>query len=185
MARERGGCTEVDREGVAGGERRGRERLRGLLNKDFALIQPNPCKAQRGLTSDGRLSFHAETNVLERRYLIVEFDDAKNWNDSDVLDSQAARLLHLRLYLPLVLVVFSGNKSLQGWFVCGNHSKDDLKTFFTGAVKFGADRRLWLASQFCRMPDGWREWHDEKGECSLRLQSVYYFAPETLRAARE
>ena len=90
-----------------------RERLRGLLNKDFTLIQPNPCKAQHGLTSDGRLSFHAETNVLERRYLIVEFDDAKGWNDSDALDSQAARLLHLRLYLPLVLVVFSGNKSCK------------------------------------------------------------------------
>ena len=64
-----------------------RERLRGQLNKAFALIQPNPCKAQHGLTSDGRPSFHAETNVLERRYLIVEFDDAKDWNDSDALDS--------------------------------------------------------------------------------------------------
>ena len=83
-----------------------------------------------------------------------------------------------------MLVVFSGNKSLQGWFVCGNYSEEDLKTFFTGAVKFGADRRLRLASQFCRMPDGWREWRDEKGERSMRLQSVYYLAPDRLREAR-
>ncbi len=85
-----------------------RQKLKGSL-KNFALIVPSPMTAEVGLTNDGRKSPHSLSNTGARRYLVIE-------NDQGSLDQQAAIIGHLAGFAPLAAVVFSGSKSLHGWF---------------------------------------------------------------------
>jgi hypothetical protein len=136
-----------------------REKLRGRLRR-FAFIVPSPMKSQTGLTKDGHTSFHTLNNTGPRRFLIIEADRGS-------LDQQAAVIGHLGTYAPLAAVVFSGSKSLHGWFVCKGASESNLLQFMQYAVSLGADSKLWLRSQFCRVPDGQR--YDGKNSQALSL----------------
>ena len=158
-----------------------REKWRGQLHR-YALIVPSPMTSQTGLTKDGRISCHALSNTGRRRFLIIEADRGN-------LDQQAAVIGHLATYAPLAAVVFSGSKSLHGFFVCKGASEDTLLKFMQLAVSLGADSRMWLRSQFCRMPDGHRS--DRKRSTALSLcglkgipvgrQAVIYLDPEVIR----
>jgi hypothetical protein len=134
-----------------------REKLRGRLDR-LALIVPSPMKSQTGLTKDGRTSFHSLNNTGPRRFLIIEADRGS-------LDQQAAVIGHLGTYAPLAAVVFSGSRSLHGWFSCKRTSEQKLLKFMQYAVSLGGDSKLWLPSQFCRMPDGQR--YDGKNSQAL------------------
>jgi hypothetical protein len=138
--------------------------------------------AQRGRTQQGKLSFHSLENTGPRRFLIIEFDRG-------TLDQQAALIWHLAGYAPLALVVFSGSKSLHGWFFCDGQPEDKLKRFFDYAHSLGADSRMWIRSQFGRMPEGTRS--DGKSSDALQVagiqnvppgrQAVLYFNPRVIR----
>ena len=54
-----------------------------------------------------------------------------------VRDACASLLVHLSRYAPLALVVWSGGKSLQGWF----NATEELREFFEYACALGADPR--------------------------------------------
>ena len=158
-----------------------RETLRGRLHR-LSLIVPSPMLAQRGLTKRGYLSYHSEANTGPRRFLIVEFDHGS-------LDEQAAILWHLAGYAPLALVVFSGSKSLHGWFFCAGHPEDRVQRFFDYAHSLGADSLLWTRSQFVRMPDGTRS-DGKTGEALTAAgikdvpagrQAVLYFNPGVIK----
>lgn len=158
-----------------------RETLRGRLHR-YSLVVPSPMLAQKGLTKRGYLSFHSEANTGPRRFLIVEFDHGS-------LDQQAAILWHLARYAPLALVVFSGSKSLHGWFFCAAQPEDRVQRFFDYAHSLGADSRLWSRSQFVRMPDGIRS-DGKTGEALIAAgikdapvgrQAVLYFNPGVIR----
>jgi len=158
-----------------------RETLRGRLHC-YSLIVPSPMLAQRGLTKRGYLSYHSEANTGPRRFLIVEFDRGS-------LDQQAAILWHLARYAPLALVVFSGSKSLHGWFFCADQPEDRVQRFFDYAHSLGADSRLWSRSQFVRMPDGVRS-DGKTGEALIAAgvknvppgrQAVLYFNPKVIK----
>jgi hypothetical protein len=82
--------------------------------------------------------------------VIVEFD-------TGTIDAQAALLLHLATFAPMVLVVHSGGKSLHGWFFAAGRGEDVVRKFFAYAVSLGADPATWTRSQFVRMPDGTRD----------------------------
>ena len=129
------------------------------------LIVPSPMTVRRGLTQDGKLSAHTLEATGPRRFLIVEQDHGS-------IDDQAAVLLHLVEYAPLVLAVHSGQKSIHGWFVCRDESEQTLDDFMSYALTLGADPATWTRSQFVRMPDGRRQ----TGE----RQTVFYFDPEQL-----
>jgi hypothetical protein len=88
-----------------------RENWRGRLDA-YSLIVPSPMTSETGLTKDGHQSFHSLDNTGPRRFLIVEAD-------SGGLDDQAAVIWHLAKLAPLAAVVFSGSKSLHGWFLEG------------------------------------------------------------------
>ena len=128
---------------------RPREDWRGQL-AGLALIVPSPMSAVIGTTKDGTESKHTLSNTGLRRFLISEFD-------AGTTDQQAALLIHLAGYAPLVCALHSGGKSLHGWFYI--HAQPDAKVekFFRYAASLGADSRLWTRSQFCRMPDGTRD----------------------------
>jgi hypothetical protein len=153
---------------------------------DLQFIVPNPMTAPRGLTQQHKLSAHALSNTGARRFLIVEFDF--DWSNSaeearllerlategrDVRDLCAALLLHLAEKAPLTLAVYSGGKSLHGWFYCAGVSEEKVWRFFSYAVSLGADRASWTRSQFARMPDGLRE--------NGRRQTVYFFNPGVVK----
>ena len=158
-----------------------REKWRGRLDR-FSLIVPSPMTSQTGLTKDGRTSCHTLNNTGPRRFLIIEADRGS-------LDQQAAVIGHLGSYAPLAAVVFSGSKSLHGWFVCKGASEDTLLRFMRYAVLLGADTRMWLRSQFCRMPDGRR--YDGKTSTALSScgvdvmpagwQALLYLDPNVIR----
>jgi hypothetical protein len=153
---------------------------------DLQFIVPNPMTSLRGPTRTGKLSAHALSNTGARRFLIVEFDfDARRSTPEaallatletegrDVRDLSAALLLHLAEKAPLVLAVYSGGKSLHGWFHCAGVAEEKVSNFFQYAVLLGADPASWTPSQFARMPDGLRD--------GSKRQSVYFFNPGVLR----
>jgi hypothetical protein len=118
-----------------------------------------------GLTQGCKESARCLDNTGPRKYLPVEFD-------SGALDLQAKLLWHLGTIWPLALVTFSGNKSLQGWFVVGQSTEAKQQNFFAYALRLGACDSTWTPCQFVRMPGGHRD--------SGQHQVIYYFAPEVL-----
>jgi hypothetical protein len=153
---------------------------------DLQFIVPNPMAAPRGLTKQRKLSAHTLTNTGTRRFLIVEFDfDSSNSEEEarllgrlategrDVRDLCAALLLHLAEKAPLALAVYSGGKSLHGWFYCAGVADKRVSDFFRYAVLLSADRANWIPSQFARMPDGVRE--------NGKRQTVYFFNPGVVK----
>ncbi len=142
---------------------RSREDLRGkLASKQFDV--PSPMTARWGLTQDGKKSAHTLDNTGPRKYLVIE-------HDRGTIDEQASILLHLADFAPLALAVYSGGKSLHGWFACAGADDQDIEPFMRYAVSLGADPRLWTRSLFVRMPDGINRNRGER-------QTVFYFDPQ-------
>lgn len=130
------------------------------------FVVPSPMRALTGVNQEGRESARCLDNTGPRRFLVVEFDNG-------AVDEQAAILRWLALRVPLTLAVFSGKKSLHGWFCCAGASKEKLEGFFSLACTLGADSMMWTRCQLTRMPDGTRE--------GGARQTVYFFNPATCR----
>lgn len=143
---------------------RPREFWRGK-ERDHQFIVPSPMSKVVGQTKEGKASEHCLDNTGPRRFLVVEFDEG-------TADLQAATLLYLAKYSPLVMAVGSGGKSVHGWFSCAGQSEENLTKFFRYAVSLGADEHLWVKSQFVRLPDGRRDNGND--------QPVYYFNPKVI-----
>jgi hypothetical protein len=163
-----------------------RPRNRWYKLNDLQFIVPNPMTALHGRTKQGRMSAHALSNTGMRRFLNVEFDFDVNGSAEearlrerlasegrDVRDLCAALLLHLAEKAPLAVAVYSGGKSLHGWFHCAGIAEERVLRFFRYAVSLGADPANWNPSQFARMPDGMRD--------GGTRQSVYFFNPAVLK----
>lgn len=114
------------------------------------FIVPSPMSAVTGTTKNGTPSAHCLSNTGERRFLVVEFDSGE-------IDDQAALILHLGTFAPLVCVVHSAGKSLHSWFLVARQPDEKVLKFFRYAVSLGADPATWTRSQFVRMPDGRRD----------------------------
>jgi len=123
----------------------------GMLGSMQFLV-PSAMLSETGRRkSDGAESFHAESNTGPRQYLVTEFDGAGK-------PAQMARIRSLTALnsLPLVCIVDSTGKSLHAWWKA--HPDEDVNlAFFSRACQLGADPRLWLKSQFARLPAGTRE----------------------------
>ena len=144
---------------------RSREEWRGQLAR-LQLIVPSPMTARLGLTQEGKESAHALSITGPRRSLVIE-------QDGGTIDEQAAVLLHLAERAPLAVAIYSGGKSIHGWFYCVGQPERKLRQFMHYAVSLGADRATWTRSQFVRMPDGTRN--------NGKRQAVYFFKPEVLK----
>lgn len=116
----------------------------------YEFVVPNAMSALEGKRkSDGELSAHTLDNTGPRQNIVVEFDDGAS------LDEQAARHIWLSEFRNLRLVVFSGSKSLHGWYQAKDEADD--RKFMEEAVRLGGDPKTWLRSQFVRLPNGQRE----------------------------
>ncbi|SVA36015.1 uncharacterized protein METZ01_LOCUS88869, partial [marine metagenome] len=142
-----------------------REEWRGKL-ASMQLIVPSPMTERVGFTKSGKKSAHSLDNTGPRKFLVIEFDEG-------TFDEHAAILIHLAKQAPLVMALMSGNKSLHGWFYVERSPEKLQLSFMRYAVSLGADPRLWIRSQFARIPDGFRV--DKE-----KLQSVIYLNPANL-----
>jgi hypothetical protein len=127
---------------------RPREAWRGELALTEFIV-PSPMSKIVGITKDGKPSERTLDSTGPRRFLVVEFDKG-------TLDQHAAILVHLGKSAPLAMVVYSGKKSLHGWFYAHEQPEVKVEKLFREAVILGADPQLWSRSQFVRLPDGWR-----------------------------
>ena len=124
---------------------------RGLL-AGMQFLVPSPMISPTGpRKEDGAESFHAESNTGERVYLVTEFDHAGKPQQMARIRALEARGTH-----KLALIVDSAGKSLHAYWKTSGEAHADF-TFFSHATKLGADDRLWLRSQFARLPAGHRE----------------------------
>jgi len=132
--------------------------------QESALMVPSPMSAMSGVTKDGRHSMRCLANTGPRRFLVIEFDTGD-------LDSQAARLMHLKRMAALTLAVHSGGKSIHGWFYCQGIPEEMLVNFMRRCVGIGADPAMWNRCQLVRIPGGTRD--------NGQMQRVLYFNPDT------
>jgi hypothetical protein len=168
--------------------------VRGIMHVQ-AQIVPSPMQGRFGLTQAGYPSEHSKEGTGERAFLVTEFDFTKltpkgqpticvplleRCEEAGItaLDIQAALLTHLATELPLWMTVFSGGKSLQGWFPCRGVNEEELHRWFNrSARRLGACSSTWCKSQFVRMPDGTRA-PNREGK-SVR-QSIEFYNPTVL-----
>lgn len=115
-----------------------------------SFIVPSPMSARLGKTNAGHLSAHSLANTGPRHYLITEWDWGTPANHLRMIQ-------HLRQFGTLAAVVSSGGKSTHGWWGAHGESDDAMKNFFGYAAQLGCDTRLWLKSQFVRIPGGLRD----------------------------
>jgi hypothetical protein len=132
------------------------QKLRGLQ-----YVVPTPMFGMQGRTQTGGVSPRCLDNVARRWFLVVEFDGLG-------LDEQSRLHYALSLYMPLRMIVFSGNKSLHGWFDVYEREDSEVEKFFQLAVSIGADPATWTRCQLVRIPGGVNQ---ETG----KEQSVVYY----------
>src|SRR5262249_19676432 len=112
-----------------------RETWRGAEHL-YELIVPSPMIARQGINKAGKMSKRCLANTGPRRFLVVEFDEGS-------LNTHAALLWHLSQFAPLVCCVFSGGKSLHGWFFVDGEPEDRVERFFDYAVSLACDPATW------------------------------------------
>ncbi len=138
-------------------------------------VLPNPMRAPSGRTLSGRESARCNDNASAHpRWGVLEFDCP----EAD-LNTQAAllRLFSLHRGWPLGLVLFSGGKSLHGWFAIEGRRE----AFTRDVVWVGGDSSCRVRAQAYRAPRGVREngvrqevlfWNWETVDAALRWSFV-------------
>lgn len=132
-------------------------------NAEF--IVANPMTAE--MRDDGsKRNKQIASRPEDRRYAIIEFDTG------ETREQQAAVLSSLHgSQTPLVLAVWSGGKSIHGWFNVRALSPYHKLYFFRYARWLGADHSLYDMAKLVRMPGGQRDGTP---------QTILYWEPEHL-----
>jgi hypothetical protein len=136
------------------------ERARIIARRDltddaarYQFVAPTRAKSiEGGMTTDGHWSVRCAQNFGLRDYLVVEFDDATARQQL----SRHAWLSRLPGAPRLVMLVYSGGKSIHGWYYARRTHPDALDEWFGHAIAVGADTATWSLSQWVRMPGGYR-----------------------------
>lgn len=135
------------------------------MEASMEFMVANPMTFPTGKSKDGRLSHRCHDNATRSRlYQVIEFDRGTALEQAAILSA-----LHSPK-APLILVVWSGGKSMHGWFDVRNLSEHDKARFFSAAYRLGADASLWDPCKLVRMPGGRR--------ANGNAQPVLYFNPD-------
>jgi hypothetical protein len=129
-------------------------------------IIPNPLSGRWGMTKDNTKSLRADSCVAQFRYAVVEMDGTP-------LPEQVQFWAGVRL--PVVALIFSGNKSIHGWVRanCRNAEeweRDIEQDFFDLLKNLGVDKSNKNESRLSRFPGHFRA---EKRQ----WQRLLYLAP--------
>lgn len=164
--------------------------FRTLATKE--LIVPSPMSAIYSVDAQGRKHKRSLANTGPRRFIVTDFDIKpidnhdnptiffdliKRWEAAGVSIQDATAALIMYLVGPLVMVVYSGNVSLQAWWYAKGEDESldsRMRAFFETAVILGADRAGWITCQLFRMPGAQRS-------NTERRQTVHYFNPSLIR----
>ena len=131
----------------------------------------NPMRGSMAMNHAGRPSARCQNNVMLRRYLVAEFDDASLGKRG-----QAQLATALAEQVPLVMAVDSGGKSVHAWFFVEGMARKDQARFFAVACLLGADATRWDICGWLRMPGGTRV----KADGTRARQRILYFNPGAL-----
>lgn len=128
------------------------------------FVVANPMTAEHAPNGSVRSLANATPRHL-RRHLVVEFDTGES------REEQAAVLSSLHTpAMPLVLAVWSGGKSIHGWFDVSGANPAHHVALFALAAHLGADETLFDMSKLVRMPGGTRS--------TGQPQTILYFNPK-------
>jgi hypothetical protein len=130
------------------------------------FICVNPMRGSLAVNHSGRPSARCQNNVMARRYLVAEFDDA-----SLAKRQQAQLVAALADIAPLVMAVDSGGKSVHAWFYVEGMSRQDQARLFVVCCLLGADQTRWDICGWLRMPGGLRV----KADSSRVRQRILYW----------
>ena len=137
------------------------------------FICVNPMRGSLAMNQAGRPSPRCQNNVMVRRYLVAEFDDAT------LAKAQQAQLATaLGDMAPLVMAVDSGGKSVHAWYAVEAMTRQDQARFFALACLLGADQTRWDICGWLRMPGGLRVKPDPStgaGQASRVRQRILYW----------
>ena len=131
----------------------------------------NPMRGSMAMNHAGRPSARCQNNVMLRRYLVAEFDDASLGKRG-----QAQLATALAEQARLVMAVDSGGKSVHAWFHVEGMARKDQARFFAVACLLGADATRWDICGWLRMPGGTRV----KADGGRARQRILYFNPGAL-----
>lgn len=135
---------------------RSRRREKWLFESSSCdLVVPSPMTGPSGKRQDGKVSHRCLENTASRRWLVIEFDDG-TMREQGALHWHFSEQARANGWPELRLAVFSGMKSLHGWY--GPVTDEDIaKTLMSYAVLHGADPSTWTRCQLVRLPGGLRE----------------------------
>ena len=111
-----------------------------------------------------------DLNVGRRMYMVIEADKG-------TIEEQLAMLAYLekRAKVRLAMAVFSGGKSVHGWFCVWGLSEYRVTSIHILAKKLGADKTTYSPGQYVRMPLGWNY-------SKSRRQKVLWYSREAVLA---
>ena len=134
----------------------------------FSFIVPQTMTKREGTTLDNPPKKGPRTldNTGPWRFFIFESDFLS-------LDDQAAIIYKLASIRPLVLVVFSGRKSIHAYFYVSALSERELLEFQCLAIRLGGCTGPLNRCQLVRMPGGFN--HQTR-----QSQEVLYFDPNVI-----
>ncbi len=137
------------------------------------FIVVNPMRSRTAVNRRGKASTRCQNNTGMRRHIVAEFDDPALSKAQ-----QSSLITSLASFLPLVMVVDSGGKSLHAWYRVDRVNARDHVRFFCVACMLGADPTRWDICGWLRMPGGLRV---VEGVPAVR-QRVLHFSREAAHA---
>lgn len=147
--------------------KRRKDLFHSVQTSKFEYVNPSPMTEEFGFTKDGVVSAHTLDNCGPKTYQVVEFDHGQ-------ISDHAAIHWWLAGFAPLIMLVYSGGKSLHGWYNVRNMNEVDVLSFFSRAVQVGADPKMWSRCQFSRLPAG-------LNRKTGKAQTVVLFEPKHLK----
>ncbi|MCZ7636742.1 MAG: hypothetical protein M5U12_12335 [Verrucomicrobia bacterium] len=130
------------------------------------FIVPNPMRGRSALNFRGKPSPRCQNNTGPRRHLVIEFD-----SPTLTKPIQAVLLSKLAEFVPLIMVVDSGGKSLHGWFCVGHLGLRDQARLFAVGCLLGCDPTRWDICGWLRMPGGLRQ---VEGVPAVRQRIIHF-----------
>ena len=109
----------------------------------------NPSVFNSTEATEGHMIPRTNDNVLERRYMVLECDN----DDANIREKFITFCMELAKFIPLVMAVDTGGKSVHFWFDAPNGWNNEVQTVFNLSCRHGADSRMGIDSQKARMPN--------------------------------
>ena len=144
----------------------------------YKFLNPSTFKKVGGIDvkqPDGSMKrmTRCNANVKHRPYMLLECDYKLDDPDGPAkVERFNSVILAMAKFIPLIMVMDSGGKSIHALFAIGDTPPKTVATFFSLAVMYGADKQMAVRSQIARMPNV------SSAGAGRGPQTVLYFDPD-------